>query len=338
MNIVLLSHKFLPDIGGIETMTLFLAEIYCKANYNVKVITWTQGISNEKFSFKVIRQPKAIDIIKEIKWADIVLENNPTMRLSWPLLFTNKPLVIVFHTWLQRTNARIGWQDRIKKLWLKRANKIIAVSNALANNLPKNTLVIKNPYRDTLFKIDENIVRDKDFVFLGRLVSDKGPDLAITALYELNKKGLDKNLTIIGDGPEKENLKKLSSSLDLDSKINFKSSLFGEELVMQLNKHNFLLVPSVWEEPFGLVVLEAMACGCIPIVSNSGGLPEALGNAGLLFDKGNLNALVEKMEYLITNTTLRDNFRNEAISHLKNHNSEIIGKKYLDVVKNLLRK
>ena len=107
---------------------------------------------------------------------------------------------------------------------------------------------------------------------------------------------------------------------------------------MQLNKHNFLLVPSVWEEPFGLVVLEAMACGCIPIVSNSGGLPEALGNAGLLFDKGNLNALVEKMEYLITNTTLRDNFRNEAISHLKNHNSEIIGKKYLDVVKNLLRK
>ena len=199
-------------------------------------------------------------------------------------------------------------------------------------------MVIKNPYRDTLFKIDENIVRDKDFVFLGRLVSDKGPDLAITALYELNKKGLDKNLTIIGDGPEKENLKKLSSSLDLDSKINFKSSLFGEELVMQLNKHNFLLVPSVWEEPFGLVVLEAMACGCIPIVSNSGGLPEALGNAGLLFDKGNLNALVEKMEYLITNTTLRDNFRNEAISHLKNHNSEIIGKKYLDVVKNLLRK
>src|SRR5690606_40338743 len=92
-------------------------------------------------------------------------------------------------------------------------------------------------------------------------------------------------LTIIGDGPEAPVLKALAVKYGLEHKVDFKGSLQGKELVDCLNQHKLILVPSRWEEPFGNVALEGMACGCIPVVSDGGGLAEAVGHAGLTFQR-----------------------------------------------------
>ncbi len=331
-KIIILSHKFMPFIGGIEIMSLFLAEVLVKNGYVVKVVTWTPEIDNKKHPFEIIRNPDLKAIFKYLKWADLVLENNPILRMSWPLLFIKKPLIVVLHTWINRTDNRVGWQDRLKKVWLKRANKIVVVSKALKEKYNINALVVENPYRAQKFKILNNVERTKDFVFLGRLVSDKGVELAVRLIYELTKIGHVMNLTVIGDGPERENLKQLIETLNLNEMITLTGVMTGTDLVHTLNEHRFILVPSIWEEPFGLVALEGMACGCIPIVSNGGGLPDAVGEAGIVFERGELNSLVSCVKNFINESELELTLRNAAPKHLKKHHPDFIGEKYLNLI------
>ncbi|MFX8797752.1 glycosyltransferase, partial [Acinetobacter baumannii] len=79
-------------------------------------------------------------------------------------------------------------------------------------------------------------------------------------LYELKcKKHTIFSLTIVGEGPEKIAIEKKVESLGLKSQVNFVGIQKGETLVELLNQHKVICIPSKWEEPFGIVALEALA-------------------------------------------------------------------------------
>lgn len=341
LNILFLSNKFYPDIGGIEVNSEILATAFVKAGHNVKLLTWTNDVGEKSFPFKVIRNPGLRELFTHHHWANVVFENNPCMRLVWPAIFFKKPSVVALRTWVARINGEIGWQDRLKTFWLKRASAVIAVSESIRRKCWPAAITIGNPYRNNLFKIVPGIPRIYDFVFLGRLVSDKGASLAIKAIHQLNSKAQKEkqkhefSLTIIGDGPERENLEVLIAELGIQ-KIRFKGSLKGEELVYCLNEHRFLLVPSIWEEPFGNVALEGMACGCIPIVSNGGGLPDAVGKAGIVFERGDVDDLVSNILKVLLNAAYDLELRNAASQHLAEHHPDVIAMRYLAVIENSL--
>lgn len=337
-KIIILSYHFFPMIGGIEIMSLFLANTFFKKDYIVKVITSTQNEKKSVFPFQVIRNPSKTRLLKELLWADVVLENNPSLSLSLPLIFINKPLVTVLHTWINRVDGSNGWQDKFKKLWLKkRVNQVLTVSKALKNEYDVESEVIMNPYNSDIFKVINYIQRKLDFVFLGRLVSDKGVDLAIRLVNKLSREGFNANLTIIGNGPDYKKLKLLSEELNVSDKVVFLGFLSGEDLVKVLNQHKYILVPSVWNEPFGLVALEGMACGCIPIVSDCGGLPEAVGKAGIKFKRGDLESMYEVAKQILENKEQQQEMKSLAVDHLKNHHPSFIGEQYINVVNKLLK-
>ena len=102
----------------------------------------------------------------------------------------------------------------------------------------------------------------------------------LTASVEEN---LKVSLTVIGAGPELSALKERVTALNLTGRVKFTGGLTGNALVDELRQHKFILIPSKWREPFGVVALEGMAAGCIPIVADGGGLPDAVGNAGVIF-------------------------------------------------------
>lgn len=339
MKILFLSHRFSPFVGGIEVISELLAEGFSKAGHEVHLLTWTTECSENVYSFKVIRNPGLLKLIKEHEWADLVFENNLCLRLAWPGLLFGRPSVIALHTWISRVNGEKNWRDYFKEnWWLRRAKKVIAVSEALKNSCGQSAIIIGNPYRASEFIADPTISKSLQFVFLGRLVSDKGVDLAIRALRELVKSAVNKkhklDLTIIGDGPERDNLIKLVKDLDLNDCVQFTGILEGKQLVNKLNEHQYLLVPSVWEEPFGVVALEGMACGCIPIVANTGGLPEAVGIAGLTFLGNNVKSLVESINLVMNNIELQQQLRHHAKNHLKAHHPDTVIKRYLTVIEN----
>ncbi|HEX8330874.1 MAG TPA: glycosyltransferase [Hymenobacter sp.] len=99
-------------------------------------------------------------------------------------------------------------------------------------------------------------------------------------------------------------------------------------MVKELNRHRFQFIPSVWEEPFGIVALEGIACGLIPIASD-GGLPDAIGEAGVTFKRGQLAALVATTTRLVQSPELQAKCRRAAPQHLANFRSDAIKQEFL---------
>lgn len=333
MKIVILSDKFSPDIGGIESISKMFAEEFVKMGHEVRIVTHSKDIVSSDFSYNVIRQPKLKALFEQFIWADVVFENNPCVRLAWPLFFVSRPKVTGLQTWIASADGSQGIIHHLKRYYLKFSFVVTACSNSIRDKTFLRAIVIGNPYQHDLFKIKSEIVRNNDFVFLGRLVSDKGADLAIKALSQIKKSNQGSySLSIIGSGEEEIVLKKIVKDLSLENEVTFYGAMQGEALVESLNSHQFLLVPSVWEEPFGIVALEGMACGCLPIVSDGGGLPDAVGKAGLIFKRGDVDDLVEKMLKLLHDPKLTAAIRNEMPKHLALHTSKIVANNYINLI------
>ncbi|EMI58109.1 glycosyl transferase group 1 [Rhodopirellula sallentina SM41] len=298
-------------------------------------MTWSVDANNTHFPYSVIRNPSLREVWNQHRWADVVYENNICLRLSWPAALLRKPSVVALRTWVSRMDGRIGFQDRLKHLWLSRSKGVIAVSERVRERCWRTAEVIGNPYRTDLFGLRPGVKRDCDFAFLGRLVSDKGADLAIRTLRELlNRESCQDEigLSIIGEGPERGSLEQLATDLKVDRLVRFTGSLRGDALADCLNRHRFLWVPSRWEEPFGNVALEGMACGCIPIVSDGGGLPDAVGDAGLVFKRGDLNDMVAQSLRLLDGEDLCRQLARAAEEHLKRHVPQKVAERYLEVI------
>src|ERR1044071_8621228 len=119
-------------------------------------------------------------------------------------------------------------------------------------------------------------------------------------------------LTIAGDGPEREPLETQAVKLGLQSRVEFVGSQSSHQLAELLRQHQILVVPSRWREPFGIVALEGIACGCVIVGSAEGGLAEAIGPCGLTFPNGDARALADILARLLTDPAERDRLRQHA--------------------------
>src|SRR5205807_8485123 len=187
-----------------------------------------------------------------------------------------------------------------------------------------------------VFRLARNVARDKNFIFVGRLVSDKGADLLLQALKLLQNDGLTPDLTIVGSGPEEQNLRQLAVELGLDRQVTFAGQKSGAALAEFLNRHRILVVPSRWAEPFGVVALEGIACGCVVVGSENGGLKEAIGPCGLMFENGNVHALAAQLKRLLNDRNLQASLREPAAEHLAKFQSDAIATAYLRVMRKMI--
>ena len=191
--------------------------------------------------------------------------------------------------------------------------------------------IIGNPYQDHLFRKLPGVWRERDIVFLARLVSDKGGDLTLEALARLKQHGLTPSLTIIGDGPERPSLEKWWRTLGLSEQVTFLGMRTGDDLVRLLNEHRIMVVPSRLAEPFGVVALEGIACGCALVGSESGGLADAIGPCGLTFPNNDASALADRLFQLLTDKMRCAELRSHCEEHLAKHTAAGIARAYLEV-------
>src|SRR4029077_20212871 len=108
------------------------------------------------------------------------------------------------------------------------------------NVISGHSFVIGNPYNHRVFRLIPGVTRDEDIVFVGRLVSDKGADLFFHELKLLQNDNLLPNLTIIGTGPEEQNLRRLTTKLALDRQVTFAGQKSGAVLAGILNRNRLL--------------------------------------------------------------------------------------------------
>src|SRR5262249_18638080 len=94
-------------------------------------------------------------------------------------------------------------------------------------------------------------------------------------------------------------------------------------------KQRFLVVPSLWEEPFGIVALEGLACGCVPIVSRRGGLVEAIGPHGYSFENGDTGGLAQVLAHVLRNPDSRTKLPGVE-AHLANFTARRVAERYVE--------
>lgn len=337
MRILIYSPLFYPSVGGIETVTNLLAQYLVQAGQEVKVVCQTVAADDKIFPFEVLRNPSPRQLLKLTRWCQVYFQGCVSLKGLWPLLLVPRPLVVTHHTWYRRLDGSLSLPDILKR-WVTYLATNIAISEAIAHNIPAPSTIIPNPYQDKVFyKIPEenrqaSIEENRELVFLGRLVSDKGTDLLVEALYNLKRQELTPQLTIIGAGPEEENLKQQVKELGLSSQVNFVGIKTGSELTQVLNSHKILVVPSRWQEPFGLVALEGIACGCVVVGSAGGGLKDAIGPCGLTFPNGNVSALTQILKDWLKHPKQLENYRKRAREHLESHKPEFVIQSYLKVI------
>ncbi|MCU0417263.1 MAG: glycosyltransferase family 4 protein [Cytophagaceae bacterium] len=338
-KLLIISERFLPEIGGVQIFSDMLANELKQHFSSVTVITKTTSRLNETSNpYTILRNPTFATLIATYCSSDIIVESSISNRFSWPkLLFFWKKHIVVLHTWLSPPKQENHFKTHLKRFLLLYRSRIVYVSNALKRGIRLKGIVIPNPYNDALF-LPSPVVKEKySIVFLGRLVSDKGVFIPIEIIRTLNQNypHLPIRLTYIGEGVEYENIKTKIASYGLSNQIHFLGSISGPQLSLELGKHAIGIVPSIWQEPFGLVALEMQACGVIPIVNNVGGLPEAVGNPDLVVN----NNSIEEYCILIHRLIQDDLFYSTAIqtskNHLRNHTKKIIFNQYLNLIESI---
>ena len=277
---------FLPRVGGLENIMAGLAEEWQKKGNEVTVFTSVPSDEAEKTVYKIKRGQSLGQLWKAVKQADIFIEANISLKTFWIGLLHRKKWFVAHHLPYSHDKS---WKGILKN-YITRFSNNISCSQYIAKSLAGKSSIINNFY-NSAFKLLPDTDRNKQLVFVGRLVSDKGVDLLLHALKMVNTRGFIYKATIIGDGPEREKLQILAKSLGIGEQINFEGILRGDRLVTEINRHMIMVIPSKWDEPYGIVALEGLACGCRIVCSSGGGLPEAVAGFGFLFPNNDVEAL-----------------------------------------------
>lgn len=226
-------------------------------------------------------------------------------------------------TFRKRTRRRLSF---LKKWTFQGADKIFAVSDFTKRLVVKNcgvspeNVIIVNNGVDTkeFFPTEKPValekkfnIKDKSVFFsVSRLCDYKGVDQALKAFYELKKTYSDFCYLIGGAGPDEPRLRKLTQKYGLEEHVIFLGKVPDSELNKYYNLCDCFILLSradIWTpnvEGFGIVFLEAAACGKPVIAGNSGGVPDAVENnkSGWIVNPRDTRAILEKMRLVINDS------------------------------------
>lgn len=340
LRVAIFVRRFAPDIGGIEMTAQVLARGFTERHEaRVTVVTRTVSPADEHFPFEVVREPGPAGLLRIARESDVILHNNPLMRFAWAGWVTDTPTVIAIRQYVSIPGARVRPSRRVllhaKYMAIEDADELVGNSEAMAAHIPRVSSVVPNSYRDSVFRVDNAQPRPRQsLAFLGRLSWDKGPDMPIRAVAALVERGFDPNLTVMGPGTEDERsaLERLADELGVSSRVTFVGAVDGVRANAILNDHAIAVVPSLQPESFGTVALEEAAAGCVVVGSGEGGLVQAIGPCGPLFQPRNLDSLVAELERLFMDDAYFASFRDAAPAHLAQHTENTMVDRYYEIV------
>ena len=151
-------------------------------------------------------------------------------------------------------------------------------------------------------------------LFAGRLEDYKGIDLVLQAATAFPKT----NFYIAGTGPREAEVREAQLRND---NLHYLGFLSSHELWAKMSEVQLVVVPSRWAEPYGLVAIEAMACGTAVLVSDAGGLPEKVkdGVNGLIFKSGDIQDLTSKLKSALKHPQDLERMGQGAFRYAKAH-------------------
>jgi glycosyltransferase involved in cell wall biosynthesis len=377
LKILILNSEYPPIGGGAGTATANLARCLAAQSQDIKVVTTRFGdlpFRENQDGFELIRLPakrlradrtnpgEQISFILVTIWFCLTHFHNWKPDIIWAFFgFPNGITALLFKIFLHipyivslrggdvpgfrpydfKFFHRIGG-PLIKIVW-QHASAVVANSQGLqvlALEFYKRVpiRIIPNGVDFNFFKPVHRNWSPPRLLFIGRVVYQKGMDLLINALSQLDQ--LAWELSIVGDGSYKEQLQAQIDYHQLTNRIHFHGWCKKEELQPFLSQANIFINPSR-HEGMPNAVLEAMASGLPVIASNISGNEELIrdGENGLLFISEDPEGLKNALEILMKNSALCKKMGKNARKEIeKNYRWEHSGLKYLQLLKDIVER
>lgn len=245
------------------------------------------------------------------------IDEEPYNLAAWQCLYHAGSARTVFFSWqnIQRTYPPpFNWGER----WV-----LNQIDYALVGTESAGTVWRAKGYNGPMatvpqFGTDPDLFRpsnsqpDRPFTigYIGRLVEEKGVHLLLRAAAKLPG---DWRLRILGGGPLRDALAAVANQLRIADQVMFEPQIPSTEMPPYYHHLDALVLPSLtrpnWKEQFGRVLVEAMASGVPVIGSDSGAIPDVIGDAGLVVAEGDVDALADTLRCLMDDTALRSRLR-----------------------------
>ncbi|HKI45825.1 MAG TPA: glycosyltransferase family 4 protein [Balneolales bacterium] len=378
MRTIIVSQDFPPDIGGIQTYTVELARRFTKYASHVSVIAPEKEIANRTDKLEpfhvhripsantllpvtlmpllpVIAQKENPDFIFHTQWQTVV---NSIWTKKWhdhKIITAIHGRELFFTPFPRNSSAEKLYLNKMVRI-LRQVDHFFPVSNytrelLLNLGIPSEKMTLFNNGTDPDYfrPIEVNGLHEKLFgkkrpviMTMARLVSWKGIDMVLKALPRIKKAIPDILYLIVGEGPDRKRLEQIISDLDLKDTVRFMGAYRDERRVQYYNLCDIFVLTSKFEYPgvegFGIVFLEASACGKPVIGSRTGGIPDAIdeGKTGLLVEQLDAEALADAVINLLKNPDYAAELgRNGRAKVTERANWDVIGAQMFNKMSNL---
>ncbi len=255
--------------------------------------------------------------LREFRPDVLHIDEEPYNFATWHALWSGRRAKTLFFSW-QNIARRYPPPFSLGEAWTLRR-----VDYALMGTQSAAEVWRAKGYRGPLaiipqFGIDPELFRPSadprperplQIGFVGRLVPEKCADLLIRAVHSLGQSRLNVEMVVIGQGPERQALEALATALGIADRVVFRGVFPSTQMPTLYPLLDVLVVPSRtqanWKEQFGRVIVEAMASGVPVIGSDSGAIPDVIGDGGLIFPEGDHAALTAALRDLAENPAQR---------------------------------
>jgi len=341
MRILFWSETFWPRVGGVENLAAELLPALRSRGYEFVVVTWEnteafdvlqyEGIPVYRFPFfsggrqgsldPLLENRRRVAKLKQDFAPDLVHVNSYGQSVLFHVNTANAhpaPVVVTLHQALP--DGPVG-RDSLMGNLLRTSDWINACSDAvlthareLVPEIATRSSVIHNAIK--LASIDPRPLsfNPPRLLCLGRLVTDKRFDLALTALPAVLDRFPSARLVIAGDGPERESLRKQTIELGLVDSVEFVGRVAPDKVSHLVDEATLVVIPSR-VEGFGLVALEAAWMARPVVAARVGGLPEVVlhQKTGLLVKPEDRERLAEAILFLLSHPQVAIAFGKAAL-------------------------
>lgn len=353
-NILLITPAF--EQGGTETYIVNLID-YLKENNYYTIVISNGGIRENEMNrlgikhikVKCLTPKRLFNLIKAVFLISSLIKKEKIALIHASSVYTTiiaKCASLL--CWTRRSKVVMtlhgGPTQNIEKKSAKILNvfadKVIALSEEgknvlIRNGLNKSKVTVINNGIKPLIKKEQDSERDKIIIgACGRLTEQKGYSFLIEAVRNTDIPNLE--IWIIGDGELRVKFESMIEEYQLADKI----KIFGyrRDIENLLNDIDIFIQTSLWE-PFGISIIEAMSLGKPVIATRVGGIPEVLGDCGILINPESPSEIADAIKLLVNNEQLRKELGEKAEKRFyENFTQEIMGSKTLEVYKKLLNK
>jgi len=219
-------------------------------------------------------------------------------------------------------DKNIKWGTWNNKIDLYIALTEFAKNRFIEGGLPKDKFKVKPNFLSEDPGINYDI--QNHFLFAGRLDVTKGVNLLLDSLQFIHE-GMQ--ILLAGDGP-------LKSEVQNRSKVKYEGQLDRSELMKRIHESIAVIFPSISYETFGLLIIEAFACGKAVIASKLGAMAELIqdGKTGLLFEPGNASDLAEKISWAYMH---KEEMKQMGINARKEYENKYTAERNYDLLINI---